>query len=175
MRRVRLALLLAALVVLPSAAAQAAKTPITASKALWSTVNQCRIADARAVIGVRGSMPPGKAGETLHMRFRVEYFTKRDLKWHAITGRAGATSWRRVGRGREGRRVESGHIFRFKRPAAGQRLTLRGVVRFSWRRDGRERRSASRITRQGHRSARGAVPKTFTASTCDLAGAGGDR
>jgi hypothetical protein len=129
---------------------------------LWATVNVCDTPRQPHTIGLRASMPgtPRRAG--LYMRFRVQY---RDGDSWRHVARADS-GWDRVGRARGGA-VESGWSFELAPPA--EPVTLRGVVRFRWRRDGRIVRRELAVTETGHRSTRGADPEDYSAATCSMA------
>ena len=62
--------------------------------------------------------------------------------------------------------VESGWSFNFAKPAKA--VTLRGVVRFRWRRGDTLPRQAEVATEAGHRSSAGADPADYSAATCVL-------
>ena len=151
-------LLALSMVVLTPAAAAAARGP-----AVWATVNVCDTAAKPNTLGVRGSMPGLKRKTTLRMRFRVQYLAS-DGRW-LIVRRNADSRWQKVGT-RRGGRVESGWSFTFARPS--KPVTLRGVVRFRWRRGDALPRSAEVATEAGHRSSAGADPAGYSAATCVL-------
>ncbi len=128
---------------------------------LWATVNVCDTEAHPDEIGIRASMPGGKARGRLLMRFRVQYRDLADGRWKAV--RDADSGWRRIGKGRRAR--ESG--WSFEVAGEGQRI-LRGVVLYRWMRAGRATRRARRVTEGGHRSTAGADPVDFSAATCRI-------
>lgn len=150
-------LLLALSMVVLTPAAAAARGP-----AVWATVNVCDTAKQPDAIGIRASMPGTPKGARLSMRFRVQYRAE-DGSWVDVAD--ADSGWRVVGIAK-GAAVESGWSFTFARPA--KPVTLRGVVRFRWRRGDALPRSAEVATEAGHRSSAGADPAGYSAATCVL-------
>jgi hypothetical protein len=128
---------------------------------LWATVNVCDTEEHPEAIGIRSSMPGGKARNRLLMRFRVQYRDVATGRWRYV--RDADSGWRRVGRGRTAR--ESG--WSFEVAGDGTRI-LRGVVTYRWMHKGRAVRRARRITEGGHRSTVGADPADFSAASCRI-------
>jgi len=155
----RNALLIAlfALALFPASAA-AKKEP-----SLWATVNVCDTAKQPDAIGIRASMPGTPKGARLMMRFRVQYFNTEDDRWVDVED--ADSGWRTVGSAK-GVPAESGWSFNFTRPS--ETVTLRGVVRFRWRRGNALPRQAELATEPGHRSSAGADPTGYSAATCVL-------
>jgi len=137
--------------------------PTPAAEAVWATVNVCDTAKRPDTIGIRAAMPGVPRGAALFMRFQVQY--KAGGGWQQVKGTD--SRWRPVGRG-HGTPVESGWSFSFAQPAAP--VTLRGDVRFQWRRQGTVLASAEAFTEAGHRSSAGADPAGYSAATCTLGG-----
>jgi hypothetical protein len=135
--------------------------PATASAAPWATVNICDTVARPDTIGIRGSMPGVPRGARAAMRFLVQYRTAGG--WRAVAGTD--SGWRGVGV-TAGAAIQSGRSFTFAAPV--QPVTLRGYVRFRWRRHGHTVRSAHRITTAGHHSSSGADPPRYSAATCAL-------
>lgn len=158
--------LLAALA-LPATASAAAPRTIDKSRHLWATVNICDTARYPDTMGVRASMPgSGKRSERMYMRFRAQFFSDVDERWHNFTSAGADSGWVLVGSAHYKAR-QSGWLFPFKlRP--GQRYELRGAVSFQWRRGKRVVRRAAKRTRAGHRSAVG-DPRRYSAATCAIA------
>jgi hypothetical protein len=129
---------------------------------VWATVNVCDTAKQPDAIGIRASMPGTPRGARLSMRFRVQYRTS-DGGWKDVAD--ADSGWRVVGKG-QGAPVESGWSFNFAKPAKA--VTLRGVVRFRWRRGDALPRQAEVATEAGHRSSAGADPEDYSAATCVL-------
>jgi len=128
---------------------------------LWATVNVCDTAAHPDEIGIRASMPGGKRGTKLFMRFRVQYRDLSTGRWRAV--RDADSGWRKAGKGRPTR--EAGYSFEVA--GEGTRI-LRGVVSYRWKRGGHAVRNAKRITAGGHRSTIGADPADFSAATCRI-------
>jgi hypothetical protein len=156
MRSALLAVLVAAL--LFPAAASARKKDTGA----WATVNVCDTSKQPDAIGIRASMPGAPKGARLSMRFRVQFRTA-DGAWKDVED--ADSGWRVVGTAK-GAAVESGWSFNFAKPAKA--VTLRGVVRFRWRRGDALPRQAEVVTEAGHRSSAGADPADYSAATCVL-------
>jgi hypothetical protein len=151
-----LAVLVAALL-FPAGASARKKNP-----ALWATVNVCDTSKQPDAIGIRASMPGSPKGARLSMRFRVQYRTGEGA-WKNVED--ADSGWRVVGSGK-GDPVESGWSFNFATPTKA--VTLRGVVRYRWRRGDALPRQAEVATESGHRSSAGADPEDYSAATCVL-------
>jgi hypothetical protein len=161
-------LVVAIVTALTVAAPAAAKPPsLTGSPLLWVTVNVCDTAKNPDTIGVRGSMPgSGRSGEQMYIRFRVQYFSRSEGRWHNVT--QGADSgWVAVGSARF-RVRQAGWSFRFVPPADGTSNLLRGVAVFEWRRGDKVVNHAQKRTTGAHRSATGADPPGYSASNCEI-------
>jgi hypothetical protein len=148
-----------ALVVLALAPAAA----VARDSAQWATVNVCDSDKQPDAVGIRASMPGTPKGVRLSMRFRVQYRDGKTGTWADVEG--ADSGWRVVGTGK-GTPVESGWSFNFAHPP--NEVTLRGVVRFRWRRGDSLPRSAEIATEAGHRSSAGADPANYSAATCVL-------
>lgn len=134
------------------------------SRTLWATVDVCSPADQPNTIGIRGSMPgDGRSGDTLYMRFRVQYQEPTSRKWVDVA-RGGDSGFVKVGGAQVAR--QDGQSFRFAR--GGQAFTLRGYVSFQWRRGATVLGTIARATGAGHMSLAGADPKNYSAATCKL-------
>lgn len=131
-------------------------------RGVWATVNVCDTAKHPDTVGIRASMPGTPRSARLFMRFRVQY---RNGNGNWVDVKDADSGWRRVGTGR-GSAVESGWSFSFAKPAKA--VTLRGVVRFRWRRGDALPRHAEAATESGHRSSAGADPEDYSAATCVL-------
>lgn len=149
----RFALILALIMGLAAAPARGADAD------LWATVNVCDTAEHPDEIGIRASMPGGKARTRLLMRFRVQYRDLTDGRWRAVQD--ADSGWRRIGRGRRARE----YGWSFVVAGEGTRI-LRGVVFYRWVRGRRILRRERRVTEGGHRSTAGADPAEFSAATC---------
>jgi hypothetical protein len=128
----------------------------------WATVNVCDTAKQPDTIGIRASMSGTPRGVRLSMRFRVQYKVDEDT-WADVED--ADSGWRAIGVAR-GVPAESGWSFSFAKPA--KPVTLRGVVRFRWRKGGALPRADEVATEAGHRSAAGSDPVGYSAATCSL-------
>ena len=161
-------LLIAILLLALAAPASAAEPTVNQSPLLWATVNICDTERNPDTLGVRASMPgSGRRSERMFMRFRAQFFSEVDNRWHNFRSKETDSGFVRVGSARF-RARQSGWSFRFDLPA-GQRFEMRGVVNFEWRRRGRDVRRATKRTTGGHRTAE-SDPKRFSAATCVITG-----
>jgi len=166
--------LLLAAVTLPIASATAQKKIPTVEKSrhLWATVNVCDPAGPPAgigpdTIGIRASMPGSRDGrEIMFMRFRVQFESEVDRKWHNVT-QGGDSGWMKVGRARYKAR-QSGRNFRLTPPANKTTIMLRGKVNYEWRLKGEVVRKATSLTTRGHKSSAGAFPEGYSEATCTV-------
>ena len=108
-------------------------------------------------------MPGTPKGARLSMRFRVQY---RDRRRHWDDVEDADSGWRTVGTAQGRRRSSPAGASRFAHPP--KPVTLRGVVRFRWRRGDTLPRQAEVATEAGHRSSAGADPAGYSAATCAL-------
>src|SRR3954453_22688023 len=127
----------------------------------WATVNVCDTAKQPDAIGIRASMPGTPKGARLSMRFRVQYRDGEDLK----AGAGGDSGLRQIGVAK-GNPVKYGLSFAFEH--SSNPVTLRGVVKFRWRRGDALPKQAEVATEAGHRSSAGADPPGDSAATCAL-------
>ncbi|HEX4345795.1 MAG TPA: hypothetical protein VHZ31_09550 [Solirubrobacteraceae bacterium] len=172
--------LLVAIAAVPLAAASAAttkakpKAPVATvlkSRHLWATVNVCDPSTPPPgipdTIGVRASMPGAADGrEIMYMRFRVQFLSDTDQKWHNVT-QGGDSGWTKVGFARYKAR-QSGRNFRLSPPPGKTSITLRGKVNFEWRLKGEVVRQAVEVTTKGHKSSAGSYPAGYTEATCTI-------
>ena len=154
---VRIALSLAALACLLAPSAAAAREPVP-----WATVNVCDTAKQPDTIGIRASMPGSPKGVRMSMRFRVQYKVD-ETTWADV--KDADSGWRVIGTAK-GVAAESGWSFRFAKPSKA--VTLRGVVRFRWRKGDQLPRTSEVATEAGHRSSAGSDPAGYSAATCSL-------
>jgi hypothetical protein len=155
--RIALFLTVLACLLVPSVAAAREPEP-------WATVNVCDTAKQPDTIGIRASMPGTPKGMRLSMRFRVQYKVDEDT-WADVAD--ADSGWRALGSAK-GTAAESGWSFSFTKPSKA--VTLRGVVRFRWRRGNALPRTAEVATEAGHRSSAGSDPAGYSAATCALGG-----
>jgi len=148
----------------PAGAGAATRThSLYASRNLWATVNVCSPSDKPNTVGIRGSMPSdGRSGDTMYMRFRVQYIDPSTKRWTDlpqgatpgfVTVPAAAAS-------------QAGDSFQLVPTSSA--FTLRGVVDFQWRHGARVVHATSRITTAAHRTVEGADPAGYSAATCVL-------
>jgi len=128
----------------------------------WATVNVCDTAKQPDAIGVRASMPGTPKGARLSMRFRVQYRTA-DGAWENVED--ADSGWRTVGTAR-GLPLEYGWSFSFAKQSTP--VTLRGVVKFRWRKGDTLPRQQEVVTEAGHPSKAGSDPAGYSAATCVL-------
>jgi len=167
-RRLTLAAGLVAVAALGAGPAVAAKKApsIYKSKLLWATVNICDTPSHPDTVGLRGSMPgSGVRKEQMFMRFQLQYFDKRDGKWHNIDA-SGDSGFVPVGSARFKQR-QSGRNFTVRPPRTGA-FVMRGAVTFEWRKDGEVVRRARKRTTAKHGSTVGADPSGFSAAKCEV-------
>ena len=162
-------LLLLSVVTAAGAAEPATARSIYQSRHLWSTVNVCDTARNPDTIGIRGSMPgSGRRGESMWMRFQVQYRSSVDGLWHNFTLEGTDSGFIRIARHARYEARQAGYLFPFS-PATGERYVLRGVVTFEWRRHGRAVRRAKKRTTAPH-AATVADPDGFSAAQCEITG-----
>ncbi|HEX8207451.1 MAG TPA: hypothetical protein VF587_15415 [Solirubrobacteraceae bacterium] len=139
------------------------------SRHLWATVNVCDTERNPDTLGIRASMPgSGRKGETMWMRFRVQYFSFTEQIWHNFLSKGTDSGYVKVGRHARFKARQSGFMFPFS-PEIGDRYLLRGAVEFQWRRRGRVRRNARELTTQGH-GVTVADPDGYSEATCEIVG-----
>ena len=153
----RIALLIALIVCLLAPAVAAA-----AGARAWATVNVCDTARQPDAVGIRASMPGAAKGARLSMRFRVQYRDRRRRLGRRGRGRL------RLARRREPGAPRPSPAGASTSRARPRRSTLRGVVRFRWRRGDSLPRQDEVVTEAGHRSSAGADPAGYSAATCVL-------
>jgi hypothetical protein len=137
------------------------------SRSLWATVDVCNPKDKPGTVGVRGSMPwDGQKGDTIFMRFRLQYEEAKSKTWVNVAKNAdsGFEQVHRAGTGAS----QAGIDFEVAVPKAVV-FTLRGMVSFQWRRGAKVVYAATRTTTTGHESLAGADPKGFSAASCTIA------
>lgn len=130
----------------------------------WATVNICDTAANPNTIGIRASMPRGKVGEQLFIRFRVQYLSTQDSKWHQIT-EGGDSGWVSVPKP-SGRARQKGWSFQIS--PNSDAIKLRGAVTMEWRKNGEVARRKREYTHSGHKSAAAADPPGYSAATCTI-------
>jgi hypothetical protein len=159
MRRTILIAALTALVAAAPAEARQAKAP-------WATVNVCDTMEHPNEVGIRGSMPGLKRKARMTMRFRVQY--RDDGRWRFVRSEF-ADSGQRFVASAKGGEHDSGWTIEFRPPSSGGAFELRGVVNFTWKRNGRTLKRDREVTTAGHTGTAGADPADFSAATCAIA------
>lgn len=149
-----------AVAALPAAAFQ--KRP----RDLWATVNVCDTQRHDNMMGVRASMPGDAEHTRMYMRFSAQYYDRSRQLWSNVTG-SGVSKWIYVGSGQYARR-QGGYTFAFDPPTNGRDFILRGAVDFKWTKHRRIVRTAHVLTKAGHPRTRGADPRRYSASLCQI-------
>jgi hypothetical protein len=144
----------------PRGIATASTTP-----RLWATVNICDTASSPDSMGIRAGMPGSASGRRMFMRFRAEYWSRALQDWAPVAGAGGTSPWVYAGPARYERR-QAGWTFHFAPPPAGVTFTMRAIVEFEWRKQGRNRRAASRTTGTGIRGVDGGDPAGTSKAMC---------
>jgi hypothetical protein len=142
------------------------KTALSKSAQLWATIDVCSPADQPDTVGIRGSMPgDGQSGDTMYMRFRLQYMETASRRWVDLS--SGSTpTYVAVGGAKSAR--QTGRSFQLVPVPGKPAFLLRGVVTFQWRRGATVVDSLSRPTTPGHQSLAGADPAGFSAATCSI-------
>lgn len=153
---------------IPASAPASSSIPLRAMRAsrnLWATIDVCNPPHQRNTVGIRGSMPgDGQSGDTMFMRFRLQFMDTSAGRWVDLAG--AASEYFAVGNARAAR--QAGRSFVLVPPTHGSAFTLRGVVSYQWRHGSRVVASLSRPTSGGHESLAGADPPNFSAATCQI-------
>lgn len=159
--------LLALMVCLLATASPAGAVNLANPARLWATVNVCNTPGQPNTVGVRASMPgSGSRSQQMFMRFGLQYRPENDGVWKELPG-GGDSGWVAVGAARFVVR-SAGRSFRFLPPAAGVTETLRGIVRFEWRRGRTVIHRATRTTTAGHPRSEGSDPRGYSAAFCEV-------
>ena len=167
--RCRFAFIAVAVALLGACAQPAAAADFQKSRHLWATVNVCDTERNPDILGIRASMQgSGRRGETMWMRFRVQYYDQDEQLWHNFLSEGTDSGYIRVGRHARYKARQSGYLFPFM-PLVGERYLLRGAVEFQWRKRGRVMRNARELTTAGHTTAL-ADPAGYSAATCEIVG-----
>src|SRR5439155_1705810 len=124
------------------AAGAQAKTP----RNQWATVNVCDTESHPDALGIRARMPGTGKRQKMWMQFLAEYL--KNGTWTRATD-GGQSPWRYVGSALF-KYEESGWTFDFDQLLPGEGYTLRGVVRFAWRKHGKVLRHTHVITSANH-------------------------
>jgi hypothetical protein len=167
-----LALVVAAVVTTGALAGSDTATLYTASavKNQWSTINICDTKNHPDQLGIRARMPAMDRGVKMKMRFFVQYL--RHGAWVGVPADGGGTTmseWFVVGYGKY-KWEELGDTFHFSQLKPGDNFTMRGLVKFQWRRHGKVLRSAHAYTSAHHPSAKYGDPVGYSKATCNVSG-----
>ena len=135
-------------------------------KDLWATVNVCDTKVHDNMMGVRASMPGDGDRTKMYMRFGAQYYDRSRQLWSVVKG-SGISKWIYVGSGIYARR-QAGYTFAFDPPASGKTFVLRGAVDYKWVKGRRIVRTAHVVTKSGHPGTKGADPKGYSASLCEI-------
>jgi hypothetical protein len=162
--RIRVSTLLACTLALLATAAPAAPA---ATKHLWATVNVCDTANHPDDVGIAARMPGNGSSQRMYMRFHVQYLD--GDKWKNVR-EGGSSPWVYAGSAKY-TWVGRGWTFSFDPPPTGTSYTMRGFVRFEWRK-GKKKvvKRTHRYTSAGHPGTRDADPKDYSAKTCKMSG-----
>jgi hypothetical protein len=134
-------------------------------KYLWSTINICDTQHHPDQVGIRARMPGDAKPDRLRMRFFVQYM--RDGSWVPVKN-GGMSNWLRVGSGLY-KYQEFGWTFKFPNVQPGDHFTMRGLVKFQWRRHGTIIRAAHAYTSSHHPTKFG-DPARYSKATCGVSG-----
>jgi hypothetical protein len=150
-----------------AALAAAAPAAPAATKHLWATVNVCDSPNHPDDVGVAARMPGNGTTQRMYMRFHVQYLDGETWK-NVKTG--GSSPWLFAGSAKY-TWVGRGWTFGFDPPPAGTSYTMRGFVRFEWRK-GKTKvvKRTHRYTSAGHPGTKDADPKDFSAKNCKMSG-----
>jgi hypothetical protein len=157
--------LLAAAAALLALAAAPAPAQALRTRYLWATVNICDTPRFPDKLGVRARMPGDGTRRQMFMRFSAQ-FRDDDGRWRTLRPR-GTTAYFRAGTALRAWQ-EVGYTFDIDVPA-GDRVRLRGVVRYQWRRGTRVVRRAREVTERGHPT-RESDPRGYSTGTCLMEG-----
>jgi len=159
----RLSILLASVL---AALAAAAPAP-AATKNLWATVNVCDSPRYPDSVGIAARMPGNGSAQRMYMRFYVQFFD--GDRWRPVTS-GGVSPWLYAGSAKY-TWVGRGYTFSFDPPPAGASYTMRGMVRYEWRK-GKTKvvKRTRRYTSDGHPGTRDSDPKGFSSRKCKMAG-----
>ncbi len=150
----------------PAAKASTGRRSLRQSSQLWATIDVCNPSDQPDTVGIRGSMPgDGQSGETMYMRFRLQYLDSATKRFVDLAAGA-APRFVAVGPAKSAR--QAGRSFQLVPVPGEPASTLRGVVNFQWRRGTKILESFSRPTTTGHEALAGADPLGFSAATCSI-------
>ena len=150
-----------------AAVAAAAPAAPAATKHLWATVNVCDTMRHPDSVGIAARMPGNGSKQRMYMRFHVQYLDGET--WKNVKD-GGSSPWLYAGSARY-TWVGRGWTFSFDPPPAGATYTMRGFVRFEWRK-GKKKvvKRTHRYTSKGHPGTRDADPKDYSAKTCKMSG-----
>jgi hypothetical protein len=175
MRRLSLALQLAAALVVLAPAGVASAVP---KKAPWATVNVCDTDGERNTVGIRAGMPGNGTQQRMYIRFQLQWYRPALGRYTSI---GPPSTWVDAGSARF-RAAQRGFDFSaIDDPPAGRRYKLRGLARFEWRElrpvaKGSKRKRevvverAQRTTRGGFVGVKGGRPPGRSDGACVVEG-----
>jgi hypothetical protein len=131
----------------------------------WATVNVCDTEQHPDALGIRARMPGNGKRQKMWMQFLAEYL--QGGEWKRVQS-GGKSPWRYVGSALF-KYEESGWTFDFDTLLPGEGYTMRGVVRFAWRKHGKVLRHTHVLT-TGKHSTKTGDPQGYTAATCFMSG-----
>lgn len=137
------------------------------TKNLWSTINVCDSASHPDSVGIAARIPGTGTDLRMYLRFYVQYLDGDE--WRFVkTG--GKSPWVYAGSAKFSW-IERGWTFSFDPPPAGSSYTMRGFVRYEWRK-GKTKvvKRTHRYTSTGHPGTRDADPEDYSARKCKMAG-----
>ena len=137
------------------------------TKNLWSTINVCDSPNHPDDVGVAARMPGTGTDLRMYMRFYVQFLDGDE--WRFVkTG--GKSPWVFAGSAKFAW-IERGWTFSFDPPLAGTSYTMRGFVRYEWRK-GKTKvvKRTHRYTSSGHPGTRDADPEDYSARKCKMTG-----
>jgi hypothetical protein len=138
-----------------------------ATKNLWATVNVCDTPAHPDDVGIAARMPGNGTTQRMYMRFYVQYFDGE--KWKFVKS-GGTSPWVHAGSAKY-TWAGLGWTFSFDPPPTGVSYTMRGFVRYEWRR-GKTKvvKRTHRYTTAGHPGTKGADPKNYSERKCKMRG-----
>lgn len=150
--------------------ALALPAPVSASHAgdLWATINICDTEAHPNVLGVRASMPGNGTRQTMWMRFRATYYDRATETFRRIPGDS-QSRWINTG-GARPRARQAGRRFTIEPPLPGTTYTVRGTVKYQWRRrkTGEVVRRERQVTLAGHPTGRFGDPFDYSSGLCEI-------
>jgi hypothetical protein len=138
-----------------------------AAPAPGATINVCDSANHPDDLGIAARMPGTGTNLRMYMRFYAQYLDGDEWRFVKVGGKS---PWVLAGSAKFSW-IERGWTFSFDPPPAGISYTMRGFVRFEWRK-GKTKvvKRTHRYTSAGHTGTRDADPPGYSARTCKMSG-----